>query len=71
MPDDMTGIVNYEAVLADLGFSIRRPGYQAANARYELKPGLATIGDQFPRQEDADNEIEHIQAALREMKGQP
>lgn len=37
-------------------------------ARYELEPGLATIGDQFPRQEDADKEIKNIDAAIEKLK---
>lgn len=33
-------------------------------ARYELKPGKATIGDQFPKQEDADEMIATIKQVI-------
>jgi hypothetical protein len=35
-------------------------------ARYELQPGKAQLGDQFPRQDDADAVLGLIEAALRE-----
>jgi hypothetical protein len=36
-------------------------------ARYELQPGLATVGDQFPRQQDADVVMALIAAALASL----
>lgn len=40
-------------------------------ARYELQPGLAQIGDQFPRQEDADKVINELAAAIRDRETPP
>lgn len=44
--------------------ALRRAQVFIEYARYELQPGKATIGDQFPRQEDADIVLARIKAAL-------
>ena len=38
-------------------------------ARYELQPGKAVLGDQFPKQEDADNVTAIIDAAIAKAEG--
>jgi hypothetical protein len=40
-------------------------------ARYELQDGLATLGDQFPRQGDADVVVAQIDDALARLTAAP
>jgi hypothetical protein len=37
-------------------------------ARYELEDGKATIGDQFPKKDDADGVLREIDSTLSSLK---
>jgi hypothetical protein len=50
---------------ADQRETLKRARTFIEYARYELEPGKATLGDQFPRQEDADVVLADIAEAIR------
>jgi hypothetical protein len=53
---------------SDLLIALRKAKSFIYYARYELQPGKAVLGDQFPKQEDADNVTALIDAALAKVE---
>jgi hypothetical protein len=62
------GVDNLNQELSRLRTALERAITFIKYARYELEPGLATIGDQFPRQEDADKMVKEAEDALCKMQ---